>query len=153
MSELRNLIIKLRSKEYYVRLIEIFVINGLLDIIEEELKDNKINYLSLMLNLLNFLDKNKKYYKNFSSDKFENIIILSIDEILTKKFKTEIDEEQLKMILNLAKNSYLFKTIIMYIKDFLIKIYFKCKHKSCYKTNDVVEIDKSKHSTSELNNT
>ena len=99
MSELRNLIIKLRSKEYYVRLIEIFVINGLLDIIEEELKDNKINYLSLMLNLLNFLDKNKKYYKNFSSDKFENIIILSIDEILTKKFKTEIDEEQLKMIL------------------------------------------------------
>ena len=143
-SEIKKLILKLRSDKYYTRLMEILVVNGLLDIFEEELKDNKIDYLPLTLNLLKFLERNKKHYRNFSSDKFENIIILSIDEVLNKKFKVDLDEEQLKMVLQLIKNSYLFKTIIVAIKDFIIRIYTKCKCKcnSCYKNNDVIVIDK-----------
>jgi len=121
---------------------EILVVNGLLDIFEEELKDGKIDYLPLTLNLLKFLEKNKKHYRNFSSDKFENIIILSIDEVLNKKFKIDLDEEQLKMILEIVKNSYLFKTSIIFVKDVLIKLYYKCKCKckSCYNA-DVVEFE------------
>ena len=80
-TEIKKLILKLRSNEYYTSLMEILVVNGLLDIFEEELKDNKIDYLPLTLNLLKFLESNKKYYRNFSSDTFENIIILSIDEV------------------------------------------------------------------------
>lgn len=144
--ETKQLIIKLRSKEYYIRLINILQINGLLEIFEEELKDGKIDYLQLTLNLLSFLQKNKKYFKNFSSDKLENIIILCIDEILTKKFQIEIDEEQLNMVLNLVKNSFLFKSLLTFIKDTIIKIYYNCKCKSCYKTKDVViEFDRSRH--------
>lgn len=145
MSELQRLIINLRTKTYYVRLMEILVINGLLDIFEEELKDGKIDYLPFTINLLDFLRKNKKHYENFSSDTFENIIILSIDEILNKKFKIDLDEEQFKMVLQLVKNTYLFKTNYIYIKDILIKIYYKCKFKCkcnlCYKVNDVDEVD------------
>jgi hypothetical protein len=144
--ETKQLIIKLRSKEYYIRLIDILQINGLLEIFEEELKDGKIDYLQLTLNLLSFLQKNKKYFKNFSSDKLENIIILCIDEILTKKFQIEIDEEQLNMVLNLVKNCFLFKSLLTFIKDTIIKIYYNCKCKPCYKTKDVViEFDKSRH--------
>lgn len=146
MSELQRVIITLRSKPYYKRLMEILVINGLLDIFEEELKDGKIDYLPLTLNLLEFLKKNKKHYSNFSSDTFENIIILSIDEILNKKFKIDLDEEQFKMVLQLVKNSYLFKTAYVYIKDILIKIYTKCKCRSCYNVDDVdIKLDISKH--------
>jgi len=150
MSELQVLISTLRLKPYYIRLMEIFVVNGLLDIFEEELKDGKIQYLPLVANLLEFLKKNEKHYSNFSSDTFENIIILSIDEVLNRKFKIELDEEQLKMVLQLVKNSYFFKTNYIYIKDILIKIYTKCKRKSCYNTDDVninviVDLDKSRH--------
>jgi len=156
MSDLQLLISTLRSNPYYTRLMEILVINGLLDIFEEELKDGKIDYLPLTINLLEFLKKNKKYYSNFSSDTFENIIILSIDEVLNKKFKIDLDEEQLKMVLQLVKNSYLFKTTYVYIKDVLIKIFTKCKCKckSCYKADDVIvnvnvnvneELNKSRH--------
>lgn len=59
MSELQQVIITLRSKPYYKRLMEILVINGLLDIFEEELKDGKIDYLPLTLNLLEFLKRIK----------------------------------------------------------------------------------------------
>ena len=42
------------------------------------------------------------------------------------------------------ENSYLFKNGLVIIKDIFIKIYYKCncKCKSCYKTNDVIVIDK-----------
>jgi hypothetical protein len=142
MKEIQQLVKTLRAKKYYVRLMEILVLNGLLDIFEEEIKDGKIDYLPLTINLLKFLEKNKKYYRNFSSDKFENIIILSIDEVLNKKFKIELDEEQFKMILEIVKNSYLFKTSIIFIKDILIKIYYKIKSncRPCYNT-EIVEFD------------
>lgn len=143
MSEIQELIISLRSNPYYKRLMEILVINGLLDIFEEEIKDGKIDYLPLTINLLDFLKKNKKHYVNFSSDKFENIIILSIDEVLNKKFKIDLDEEQLKLVLLLVKDSYLFKTSYVRIKDILIKVYNNCKCKPCYKVDEVnVELEK-----------
>lgn len=63
MSELQQVIITLRSKPYYKRLMEILVINGLLDIFEEELKDGKIDYLPLTLNLLEFLKRIKILFK------------------------------------------------------------------------------------------
>ena len=71
---------------------------------------------------------------------------MSIDEVLNKKFKIDLDEEQFKMVLQLVKNSYLFKTAYVYIKDTLIKIYTKCKCRSCYNVDDVdIKLDISKH--------
>ncbi len=148
--EVSNLIKKLRSKEYYNKLLDILVLNGLLDIIEIEVSDGKIDYIPLVINLLKFLKANKKYYTNFSSDTFEKILILSLDEILTKKFNLKLNNEDISNILDLIKDSYLIRTSFNRVKDVLIKLYYKlrCKCKNCTNLNTDIIITKP----SELNN-
>ena len=90
MKNFKETVLHLRENEYYIKLINILVVNGLLDIFEEELNDGKIDYLPLILNLMTFLDINKRLFKDFTPDSIENIIIISVDEILTKKYNIEI---------------------------------------------------------------
>ena len=148
--EVSNLIKKLRSKEYYNKLLDILVLNGLLDIIELEMSDGKIDYIPLVINLLKFLKANKKHYSNFSSDTFEKILILSADEILTKKFKLELSEQEINNVLELIRDSYLIRTSLNKIKDILIKMYYKlkCKCNNCTNSDPDIIITKS----SELDN-
>jgi hypothetical protein len=148
--EVSNLIKKLRSKEYYTKLLDILVLNGLLDIIELEVSDGKIDYIPLVINLLKFLKANKKHYSNFSSDTFEKILILSADEILTKKFKLQLSEQEISNVLELIRDSYLIRTSLNKVKDILIKMYYKlkCKCKNCTNSDPDIVITKS----SELNN-
>ena len=141
MADIKELVKKLRQKPYYIKLLDILVINGLLEIIEDELEDGKIDYLPFIVNLIVFLNKNKKHYKNFSTNTFEKILILSIDEILTSKFKIDIDEEHITLALDLLRSSYLFKTLISVVKDLFIKIYYNIKCKKCYSINDVDDED------------
>jgi hypothetical protein len=132
-------IIELRNKDYYVKLLNNFRNNGLYDLITSE----EIDYSLIVINLLHFLKKNKKYIKNFQSKDFENILILCIDEILTKKFNIDVDHEKLNVVILLVKNSYLSKTIFLYIKDTGLKIYYKYRCNFCLSQNDdeVVEFD------------
>lgn len=143
--EVSNLIKKLRSKEYYNKLLDILVLNGLLDIIELEVSDGKIDYIPLVINLLKFLKANKKHYSNFSSDTFEKILILSADEILTKKFKLELSDQEISNVLELIRDSYLIRTSLNKIKDILIKMYYKlnCKCKNCTNSDPDIVITKS----------
>jgi hypothetical protein len=140
MTNIKELVEKLRQKPYYVKLLNILVINGLLDIIEDELEDGKVDYLPLAVNLISFLNQNKKYYRNFSADTFEKILILSIDEILTVKFKIDIDEKHITLALDLLRSSYLFKTLISVVKDLFIKVYYNIKCKKCYSVNDANDV-------------
>lgn len=137
--EFQSLVKKLRSKPYYIKLLNVLVLNGLLDVYEEEIKDGKIDYLPFIVNVLKFLKNNKKYYKNFSSDTFEKILILSIDEILTTKFKLELDEKEIKNILELINDTYLIKSLISSIKDLFIKFYYKLKCDKCIDNKEVIE--------------
>ena len=143
--EVSNLIKNLRSKPYYIKLLDILVLNGLLDIIELEVSDGKIDYLPLVINLLKFLKDNKKHYSNFSSDTFEKILILSVDEILTKKFKLELSDQEINNLLELIRDSYLIRTSLNKVKDILIKMYYnlKCKCKSCTNSDPDIIITKS----------
>ena len=134
--EVSNLIKNLRSKTYYVKLLDILVLNGLLDIIDSEVSDGKIDYLPFVINVLKFLKNNKKHYYNFSSDTFEKILILSIDEILTKKFNLNLDDKEIINILELIRDSYLIRTAFIRIKDVIIKLYYNCKCKNCTKYNE-----------------
>ena len=77
----------------------------------------------------------------FQSKDFEKIIILCIDEILTKKYNIDIDHEKLEIVMNLVKNSYLIKTTFIRIKDTFLKIYYKYKCKFCIGQNDDDVID------------
>ncbi len=124
MKDIVNTIKTLKENEYYFKLMEELVVGGLLDIIEDELKDGKIDYLPLLLNVLKFLNDNKSKYKNFSSRTFENILILSVDEILTKKFNVDLDEKQIDDALQLIKNSFLFVSLSQWIKDRFIILYY-----------------------------
>lgn len=142
----KDIISKIRGKDYYVKLLYKLKLNGLLDIFEDH--SENIDYLKLITQLIVFLDKNKHYIKNFTTDKLENVIVLCIDEILTIKFKTEIDEEQIVLVMSLIKNTYFFKTIYKKIKDLTLKLYFRFRCNFCYGENDidVVNIDKSTYS-------
>ncbi len=138
MKNYKIVVEQLKTKDYYVKLLNILLLNGLLDVFEDEIKDGKIDYLPLIVNVLTFLIENKKLYKNFTSDTFEKILILSIDEILTKKFNLEIEDDKLELALSLIKNSWLFTSTLKYIKDVFIKLYYKIKC-SCKNKQDVIE--------------
>ena len=127
MSDIKNIVSDLKKNEYYMKILNILLLNGLLDIFEEELKDGKIDYLPLMLNLMEFLQINKSLFRDFTSKSIEKIIILSVDEILTKKFSIDIDEKQLNMALQLLKNTQMYTTLYKSIKRISWKIYNKIK--------------------------
>ena len=127
MSDIKNIVSDLKKNEYYMKILNILLLNGLLDIFEEELKDGKIDYLPLMLNLMEFLQINKGLFRDFTSKSIEKIIILSVDEILTKKFSIDIDEKQLNMALQLLKNTQMYTTLYKSIKRISWKIYNKIK--------------------------
>jgi len=138
---MKELIQNLRCKPHYIKLLNILVLNGLLDIIEYELKDDRVNYIELTLNIVEFLNKNKKHYTRFSSEKFHKIIILCADEILTKKFKIDLDSEQLESILKLLKNSYLIKMVYYRIRDFFVNVYNGIKCNNCKNTGVIQVLD------------
>jgi hypothetical protein len=131
MKSFKAIVLELRENDYYIKLINILLVNGLLDIFEEELKDCKIDYLPLILNLMTFLHTHKRLFKDFTPDSIENIIIISVDELLTKKYKIEIDEKQLYIALQLLKNTHMYKTIYREIKSILMRLYYKLKKTSC----------------------
>lgn len=137
MTNFKEIILRVRSKPYYSRLLNVLIANGLLDIVHVKSEEIKIDYGMFMVNLISFLYKNKKHYSNFSSDTFEKILILCIDEIITKKFQLEIDEEQLELVLTLVKTNYLFKSFYKIVKGMFIKLYYKTKCSKCI-TDEVV---------------
>jgi len=143
---MKELIAHIKSKPHYVKVLNILVLNGLLDTVDSEIKSSDgINYINLVINVVSFIHKNKKHYKNISSDKLDRIIILCVDEILTKKFNVDIEDEKIEVVLQLLKNSYLVRTILNRLFDSVIKFYYYIKCSSCKNNNDV--LDKSVHIT------
>ena len=132
----------IRNKDYYIKLLSQLRNNGLYDIITADGVD--VDYAELVFKLLDFLHKNKKNIKNFQSKDFEKIMVLCIDEILTEKFSIDVDHEKLEIVLNLLKNSYLFKTAFLRIKDFTLKMYYKYRCNFCLSQNDT-DVIESEH--------
>ena len=135
--KIEEIIIEIRSKDYYIKLLNRLRNNGLYGIV----KDEEIDYPKIVLKVVEFLDINKKYIKNFQSKDFEKIIILCIHEILTKQYSIDVDYEKLEIVLNLIKNSYLIKTAFIIVKDTFLKMYYKYKCKFCISQNDDDVID------------
>ena len=147
---MKELISHIRTKPHYIKLLNLLVINGLLDIVDSEIKKSDgVNYVQLVINIVVFINKNKKHYINFSSDKIDRIIILCVDEILNKKFNIDIEDEKLDAVLQLLKNSYLIRNTVRKIIDGFIKTYYYLKCSSC-KNSDKDILDKTVHITQEL---
>lgn len=125
-------IINLRNKDYYIKLLNRLRHNGLYELFTDE----EVDYPKIVLKVIEFLNQNKNLIKNFQSKDFEKIIILCIDEILTRKYNVDIDHEKLEIVIDLVKNSYLIKTLFIRVKDVFLKNYYKYKCKFCISQND-----------------
>lgn len=135
---MKEIIIYLRKKPRYKKLLNILVLNGLLDVIEDVKNPNDIDYIKLITELLVFLKENKNYYQHIKPENFKYIVALCIEELMLRKFNIDIDDEKLEMIVNLLKNSVFIKKFLSVIKTFLNKIVKKFKCNKCKNVDDVV---------------
>lgn len=109
----------IKEEPYYVKIINELKVKDLdkLLIVNNE----SIDYLDLVLNVLDFLETNKKIVKKTNSEQFENIVIILIDELL-EKCNIDITEDQIEKVLKLLKNSMFVKKtskfLINKIKNF-----------------------------------
>lgn len=150
---MKELIAHIKSKPHYVKVLNILVLNGLLDVVDSEIKNTDgINYINLVINIVAFMHKNKNCYRNISSDKLDRIIILCVDEILTKKFNVDIEDEKIEAVLQLLKNSYLIRSILNKLFDSMIKFYYYIKCSSCKNISKDDILDKTVRITREQDN-
>ena len=150
---MKELIAHIKSKPHYVKVLNILVLNGLLDVVDTGIKNaDDINYINLVINVVAFIHKNKKHYRNISSDKLDRIIILCVDEILTKKFNVDIEDEKIEAVLQLLRNSYLIRNILNKLFDSMIKFYYYIKCSSCKNISKDDILDKTVRITREQDN-
>ena len=97
-------------------------------------KTETVDYLDIILAVINFLEKNKNILKNFTHEQFENIVVIVIDEIL-EEMKIDLHEEQIEKIIELLKNSLLVKKVSKYLIDKFKIVFNKC----CKDSNQVIE--------------
>jgi hypothetical protein len=121
----------IRNKKYYFKILEQLKIKGLLPLVQDILnEDREINYILLTVKVIDFLQQNKKIFKSFTQNTFENILLISIDEIL-RVHDIPLKEEELELIMTLLRNSFLIKKAGVFIRDLWLKFYYatqkKCK--------------------------
>ena len=133
----------LKEETVYKRVLDELKVKGLDKLYIK--RTDTIDYLDIILAVVNFLENNKKVLKNVSDDQFENIVVIVIDEIL-EEMKIDITEEQIEKIMELLKNSLLVKKVSKYLIDKFKIIYNNIKKfisNKCYKdSNEVVEPSK-----------
>jgi len=133
----------LKEETVYKRVLDELKVKGLYKLYIK--RTESIDYLDIILAVINFLEKNKKVLKNVTQDQFENIIVIVIDEIL-EEMKIDMSEEQIEKIMELLKNSLLVKKVSKYLIDKFKVIYNNIKNfinnKCCKDSNQVIEPSK-----------
>ena len=133
----------LKEETVYKRVLDELKVKGLYKLYIK--RTESIDYLDIILAVINFLEKNKKVLKNVTQDQFENIVVIVIDEIL-EEMKIDMSEEQIEKIMELLKNSLLVKKVSKYLIDKFKVIYNNIKNfinnKCCKDSNQVIEPSK-----------
>jgi hypothetical protein len=133
----------LKEETVYKRVLDELKIKGLDKLYIK--RTESIDYLDIILEVVNFLEKNKKVLKNVTQDQFENIVVIVIDEIL-EEMEIDMSEEQIEKIIKLLKNSLLVKKVSKYLIDKFNIVYKNIKNfinnKCCKDSNDVIEPSK-----------
>jgi hypothetical protein len=127
----------LKEETVYKRVLEELKFKGLDTLYIK--KVDHVDYLDIILAVLNFIDVNKNILKDFTEDQFENIVIIVIDEIL-EEMNIDLSEDQLEKIVELLKNSVLVKKASNYLIDLFIKIYNSIKSILCFKKKYDIDI-------------
>ena len=133
----------LKEETVYKRVLEELKVKGLDKLYIK--RTETVDYLDIILAVINFLEKNKKVLKNVTQDQFENIVVIVIDEIL-EEMKIDTTEEQIEKIMELLKNSLLVKKVSKYLIDKFKIVYNNIKNfinnKCCKDSNQVIEPSK-----------
>ena len=112
----------LKDETIYNRVLSELKVKGLNNIYNKINKE-QINYIDIVIEVINFLTINSKVYKKLNSKNYENLVIICVDEILEMQ-NIELDEEQIRKIIILLNSSLLMKKFSKIINDLLNK--FKC---------------------------
>jgi len=130
----------LKEDAVYKRILDELKVKGLDKLYIK--KSETIDYLDIVLSVVNFLEINKKLLKNIKSENFENIVIIIIDEIL-EQINIDVPEEQIEKIIQLLKNTLLVKKVSKYLISKFIKFHSNIKNfinnKCCKDSNEVIE--------------
>ena len=133
----------LKEETVYKRVLDELKIKGLDKLYIK--RTESIDYLDIILAVVNFLEKNKKVLKNVTQKQFENIVVIVIDEIF-EEMKINMSEEQIEKIMKLLKNSLLVKKVSKYLIDKFKIAYNNIKNfidnKCCKDSNQVIEPSK-----------
>ena len=120
---------ELKEETVYKKILDELKLKGLEKIYIR--RNEIIDYMNIVIEVLNFLEENKNTIKKINHEQFENIVVILIDEIL-EKIEIEMTEEQIKNIKELLKNSLLGKKVSKYLIDSIINLYKKF---NCCKNN------------------
>lgn len=129
----------LKEETIYRRVLDELKVKGLnkLHIRVEE----QIDYLDIILSVINFLQLNKNILKNLNKEQYENIIVIIIDEIL-ESMNINVEEEQIEKVMNLLKNTLLIEKLSTYLFNKFKNIFKSCRCLLCNSKKNV-EVIKS----------
>jgi hypothetical protein len=120
---------ELKKDSIYRRILDEIKVKGLNKVYIKT--TDQVDYLDLIVNVIEFIDANKSVLKNLKEEQYENLVVIVIDELL-EDIGIDADEDQIEKILKLLKNSLLVnkvtKLLIDKLKDFwkFIKPYLMC---------------------------
>ena len=109
----------LKEETIYNRILSELRVKGLNDIIKKINKE-QIDYLDIVIDVINFLTVNSKLYKKLNSKNYENLVIICVDEILESQ-NIDLDEEQIRKIIILLNSSLLMNKFSKMINNLLNK--------------------------------
>lgn len=128
----------IKEETVYKRVLDELKLKGLNNLYIK--KTDSVDYIDIILATINFLEQNKKIINNLPPDKFENIVIIVIDEIL-EDMNINITEENIEKIIELLKNSLLVKKVskflIVYIKKFYNNLRQYFSNKCCTASENI----------------
>lgn len=95
---------QLKQSDLFKKIIKELNVKGLNKIYIK--REKNIDYLDIIIAIINFLEQNKNIFRNLNKDNYENLVIIILVELL-EEIEIETDEEQLNKIITLLKNSLL----------------------------------------------
>jgi len=114
----------LKQETVYKRVLDELKVKGLHNLFISV--GDTINYLDIVVAIVDFLDQNKKVLKKIKPEQYENIVIICVDEML-EGISVDVDEEQIEKILRLLKNSLLIEKLSKYLFKQIKKLFNKMK--------------------------
>jgi len=104
----------LKEDTVYKKVLDKLKLKGLNELELPNKDTETIDYLEIIMKVIDFVQQNKKVLKKLTPEQQEDIIVIIIDEML-EKMGIDVNEEQIEKVLLLLKNSLLVQNVINYL--------------------------------------